>query len=273
MSVLKEINKINIKDRDAYFLASTPSNIIINSDSKGHQKEGVIIYDYHLNKKKEILFSGEKVGIYSCFKKFSKDELLFYCPDDECIIYINLIAGDSRIISLPDPLKETILSPIYWWEQGVIILSDYKENFYTLSICEKLIHRMDIAEVKKNYPRFFSYYHAAINAVKVYPSRYQYVMKNEDHELLELHDLSNKTVKTVPNLCKHAHDYEYKSDTFVWVSEKEIVVLKDKKNLLMHINPSKNYIFLKALLLEDDTLVVLSNFNSENELIVYSIDS
>lgn len=272
MNPIQTLHQLEITDVDIYILVTTPEQIIINNISTKNGQEGITVFDYMLIKKEYIPFAlKESVGIYSFFKKSNGREIIFYCPENECLIYVNIPEKKTFSISLSEICQNVVFSPIYHWSEGALILSDYNQNFYRVLINDRKIIFEKKSEIQEAMATFFDFYEQTItNAIKVYPNSYGYISK--DRINIKFVDFINKKKISVPNIGPDAHDYDYRNGIFLLIGEDEIILLSSEKNLNERIQPKKSYKFLRASFLDDSTFVTLSSNGLNNVLTVFRVE-
>jgi len=82
--MLVKIKEFVQRDNDVYFFQTVSDKIIINDNYVG-----LLILDSDLNLIKRLaIFDG--ITIYSSFFNNSNEEILLFCPDNECIVYVNI---------------------------------------------------------------------------------------------------------------------------------------------------------------------------------------
>ncbi len=127
----KQEKSIKIENNDVYILDIVGNYILINNNYRG-----ISIFNINLEKVKDIPIF-EDLVIYSVYKDFIGEKILLYCPDNECIIYVNLELSDFNIIPLSN--QDIIFSPIYYWNENLIILITYTNEFYILDIEKRVV--------------------------------------------------------------------------------------------------------------------------------------
>lgn len=94
---------------DIYFMEVLSDKIIINDNYNG-----ILVFDKNLEliKKLEIF---EDITIYYSFVNNIGGEILLFCPDNECIVYINIETYEYEVIYLKNGLENLIFSNLYEW--------------------------------------------------------------------------------------------------------------------------------------------------------------
>ncbi|NYC30620.1 hypothetical protein [Clostridium saccharobutylicum] len=115
---------------DIYFMEVLSDKIIINDNYNG-----ILVFDKNLEliKKLEIF---EDITIYYSFVNNIGGEILLFCPNNECIVYINIETYEYEVIYLKNGLENLIFSNLYEWNDNGLILSTYNGEFYSVCIDE-----------------------------------------------------------------------------------------------------------------------------------------
>ena len=118
-------NKFLLQDNDIYFWQIIEGNVLINDNYNG-----LLLMDHNFNVLKKYETDHDLI-IDSCMKKDS--EILLFCYESERIVYIDLKQELQKVIPLKG-YERCIFSDLYEWDTEHIILSDYKGDFFSLSI-------------------------------------------------------------------------------------------------------------------------------------------
>lgn len=241
--LIKE-KELNMKDDDIYFLEVVSDKIVINDNYKGIQ-----IIDKNLNiiKKLEIF---NDMTIYSSYISTSSKEILFFCPDNECVVYVDLENYNHKIINLKNGLENVIFSPIYLWNEHELILVTYKGEFYSILVNEMSVQLIDTSEVKRLYPVLYGFYEelTKYKIINVYANELFGIIEDKggDVFLLNYHD---KTKHIISSKEGNFLDIEIEREKFAIISEDVIQINMAHKDKILY--PKDNYIFLKAKFLND----------------------
>jgi hypothetical protein len=269
MIITKKIYEYSLNYHSSYILLTTSDEIIINGrmDSK---HEGMIVLSYNLNRLYDLPFGYEDLYIYEVFKKTSGGELLFFCPDEDVLLYVSLHKKSSSIIPLTSIPRATVFSKIYWWQDDIALLSDYKGNFYQVFVNDKKIKQ--IAKSSINIPYFIKFYDDAQQqgVYTVYPAAYEYIFKEEGNNKIHLVDFINNKEIIAPDPCKETYDYHYSSNFFLCIGEYESALISTEHNANLLIYPSPKNRFLRGAFLTNQRFVILSGAFGGDTLTVYS---
>ena len=251
----KQEKSIKIENNDVYILDIVGNYILINNNYRG-----ISIFNINLEKVKDIPIF-EDLVIYSVYKDFIGEKILLYCPDNECIIYVNLELSDFNIIPLSN--QDIIFSPIYYWNENLIILITYTNEFYILDIEKRVVKRIGKKEIAKSYPEFYGFWHESkgYSILKIYSQELKFVFNDTDHDRIGLLKFkqNNKFFIEKPNNI--GHDVEYKDKKFMFIKENKIILLSEKKLITWDAN--KNEIFLRARFLNTNTIIILSSMKDD----------
>jgi hypothetical protein len=126
--LVKKIKEIIQSENDIYFLEVISSKIVINNNYKG-----IIILSQDLEILKEVdIF--DDIMIYSGYINEISEELLLFCPENECLVYVNINTYEWKVINICGNLNNIVFSPVYMWDINELILSTYNGDFYSICI-------------------------------------------------------------------------------------------------------------------------------------------
>ncbi|NFH70234.1 hypothetical protein FDC35_12740 [Clostridium botulinum] len=239
---------------DIYFMEVLSDKIIINDNY-----DGILILDNNLDLIKRLNVF-EDMTIYSAFVN-NNEEMLLFCPDNECMVYINIANYEYKVINLNNGLENLIFSTLYEWNDNGLVLTTYKGEFYSVSVYQKSIQKIGYEEIERLYPKLYKFHQESITRkiIKIFPYECVAIIENEKGNINML-NFKNQTENVLNNVTVNYLDIEFREGTFVIVNENtiEIITTHDKRVL----NPNKNYIFLKARVIDktnDICIVILSS--------------
>lgn len=250
-----------IDNNDIYFIEIV-SNVVVINDNYG----GIQILDDKFNIIKKIeLFEGLK--IYNSYVK--DNELILYCYENECLIYINIYSFESRIIKLSIEFNDIIFTPFFEWNDNDLFLIDY-DNTTAVHIN---LFKTSVTVMDKNY---INKYEVKIqddwNELKKYLIHKVYPVKNlaileSNHELILYNFKQNFKSKLNVQKIKF-HDIELSELNVAQISEEQILLFTGEKYITL--KPElEGYVFLRAKFgtIDDITYVfVLMACNYESRL-------
>ena len=227
-----------ISDNDIYFMEILDDLIVINDNYCG-----VIILNNNLEQVNKIeLF--DDITIYSSFKH--SKELLLFCPDNDCFVYLNLYR--YAIIPL-ESFKNCIFSPLYFWDKDNVILIDYQGHLVNVNLIQKRLGFIDennkiwgkIRKEMKKMEGFWPY--------KIYEKEKRAIVIS-DNSRVRLIDY-NQSTKVINEFNKEEyHDFEWVNEYLVKISDDKVKVYYNNKDIID--KASKQYIFLKGKIMELD---------------------
>lgn len=225
-----------IHGNDVYFIQVVGNKIVINNNY-----EGIIVYDYGINKIKEIqLF--EDICIYSSFISENND-LILYCPENDKIVFLNIEHKETKILDIPSNLENEIIQKIVRNIEDKYIFSTFNQNY----IC------LDKKECKV---RMIANDSSIINQLVLQDNKDKY---DDINNILQTH--------------RDCNNSEVKDDISAITYDDRILVYENEK-LKKEIVPKKSYFFNNSKLLIDGLsklLVVLSNNLEDEEISVISV--
>ncbi|MGB8367048.1 MAG: hypothetical protein WCD44_01705 [Candidatus Babeliales bacterium] len=242
---------ITIEKNDIYILKIIDSNILINNDY-----QGISIFNSNLEKVKDI-FIFEDLAIYSIYKNFIDKKVLLYCPDNECIVYVNLNTFDVNIISLPN--QNIIFSSIYYWQKNLVVLTTYTSECYILDVEKRIIKEISKKKIAKNYSVFYSFWIESKNysILKVYSQKLEFVFDDPNYNRIGLFKFKQNEKFFIKKPTEIGHDIECKNNKFMFINENKIIFLSEKK--VTSWEAKKNEIFLRAKFLDINSIIILSS--------------
>ncbi|APC40576.1 hypothetical protein [Clostridium estertheticum] len=250
-------------DNDIYFIGNLADKIIINDNYNG-----ILILDNNLEliKKLEIF---DDITVYSHFINNVDEEILLFCPDNECMVYINVETYEYKVIYLKNGLENLIFSNLYEWSVNGLVLSTYNGEFYSICIDEKIIEKIDYKEVERLYPKLYKFYKESTKqkVIKLFPDEYIAIIEEEKRNI-NAFNYKEQTKHVLNNASINFIDIEFKDGIFVLVDENiiEIITIRDKEIL----HPDENYIFLKAKFVSKLDCICLVTLSSSNSNAGYS---
>ena len=129
-----EVKDVELLNNDAYFMEIVNNMIVVNDNYKG-----LIIFDSELRQIKKIELI-EELAIYTSFK--NGNEILLFCPDNGCFIYVNIELNKKKIIPLAE-FDNYLFSTVYDWNQENLILSDYQGHFIKVDLSKGVLVKVD----------------------------------------------------------------------------------------------------------------------------------
>lgn len=227
----------------------------------------ILILDNNLNLIKRLKIS-QDITIYSSFIK-NNEEILLFCPDNECMVYINIANYEYKVIYLKNGLENLIFSTLYEWNENGLALTTYKGEFYSICVYEKTIQKIDYKEIERLYPKLYEFHQGSIKhkVVKVFNDEYMAIIDDEKRNIAML-NFKDQIKHTLNNTTDNFLDIEFREGIFVIVNENtiEIITTHDKGVLY----PNKDCIFLKARFLSKPNDICLVTLSSSQSNVNYS---
>lgn len=250
-------------DNDIYFIEILSDKIIINDNYNG-----ILILDNNLEliKRLEIF---DDITVYSSFINNIDGEILLFCPDNECMVYINVETYEYKVIYLKNGLENLIFSNLYEWNMNQLVLSTYNGKFYKICIDEKIIQKIDYEEVERLYPKLYEFYQESTKqkVIKVFSDQCIAIIEEEKHNI-NAFNYKKQTKHALNNASSNFIDIEFKEGIFVLVDENIIEIIAANDKQVMH--PDENYIFLKAKFVSKLDCICLVTLSGSNSNVGYS---
>jgi len=249
---IKKLNELKHNHNDIYIVETYKNDIIINENYNA-----LLLLNLSLNIIQKISLPNNTT-IYFIYKKYDESKIILYSPDDDQITFIDMHTMNSFVISLPNELKNYILSPNYYWQDNILIFATYDNIFYQFLLESLLFTTITPETIKKLYPIYFDFWNICkkYNTVKIFPDQQCFIFQENTKSIIFFDYKENKKV-TTNNFTNNWHDIEYKNNTFIFVHEKKIELLINNQKLILQ--PQVDYIFLKAKFLKENTFVLLSS--------------
>lgn len=249
-------------NNDIYFMEVLSDKIITNDNY-----DGILILDNNLNLIKRLkIFEG--ITVYSTFIN-NNEEILLFCPDNECMVHINIANYEYKVIYLKNGLENLIFSTLYEWNENGLVLTTYKGEFYSICLYKKTIQKIDYKEIERLYPKLYEFYQESIKhkVVKVFADEYIAIIDDEKRNINMLNS-KGQTKHVLNNATTNFLDIQFREGTFAIVNENtiEIITTHDKGVLY----PNKDCIFLKARFLSKPNDICLVALSSSQSNVNYS---
>jgi len=269
--VLKEIKKIILIGSDVYMVEATKDKIIINDGYLG-----ITVLNYQLEKVKDIRLFDDLI-IDFVFQRKTNNELLLYCFENKCLIFIDLNNYTHKIITLNGYFETNNFSRLFIWEND-IILTDYNHNFYKVFVCDGRVDKVSSSLVQKKYPLFFEICEKVKNSgIATYISEsYVVLLNNLKTQEIELLNFFEQKQESVRYPLKRTHDFRYKNEHFLLIHEQQIDLVQSIGQRYQ-IKTKAPWVFLRAKFLESDNVrfVALSRndrHQKKRKLFIYSLE-
>lgn len=250
------------KQSDIYFMEVLSDKIIINDNY-----DGILILDNNLDLIKRLnIFEG--ITVYCSFINNS-EEMFLFCPDNECMVYIDIANYEYKVIYLNNGLESLIFSNIYEWNENGLVLTTYKGEFYRVCAYERTIQKIDYKEIEKSYPDLckFQQQLKKHKVIRAFPHEYIAIIDDEKRNINIL-NVKDQTKYVLNNATVNFLDFEFRGGTFVIVNENIIEIITTQDKSVLH--PNKNYIFLKARFLSIQNDICFVTLSSSQSNVNYS---
>lgn len=261
-SDIKKVKEFRQEENDIYFMEVLSDKIIINDNY-----EGILILDSNLNVIKRLkIFKG--IAIYSSFVN-KNGEILLFCPDNECMVYINIEDYQYKVISLKNGLEDLIFSTLYEWNENSLILTTYNDEFYNICVHEKTIQKIDYKEIERLYPNLYNFYQELMKykVIKVFSDEYIAIIYDENCNI-NMINFRYKTKQVLNNVSDDFLDIEFIDETFAIVNENTIEIVKRYYKEI--IDRNMEFIFLKARFVNKANNIFLVTLSSSQSDVNYS---
>jgi len=225
---------MELMNNDVYFMEIVDDLVVINDNY-----HGLLIFEHNFAKIFQVeLF--EKLMIYSAFKHGK--EILLFCPDNKCLVYVNIELRQKKVISL-GKFEDDIFSTLYNWNDTNLMLSDYAGNIVKVDL--------DNAVLLNANPGDLTYQKLNEDIVKLKPFKICKVCGYENKAFINVADSKirlidyKKDIKMLSEFQREEfYDFDFAGNHMVKISENKAEVLF--KNNCKIYRPSKQFHFLRG---------------------------
>lgn len=247
---LNRFNSFKI-NKDTYFL-----NVVNNKIITNNKYNGLLIFDQSLQLKKELNIF-EELLIYSSFK--NDNELLLYCEENDCLVYVNLATYNHKIISLKKELFNNVtFSRLYLWKKNEIFLTVHNQYLYKVSIDNGTIRKITVDQIQPIDPLFIKIWQDFQARPIIYYNQKEsiIIVKDYDTQKIAIYDYQNNKEKIIHYPLQDTHDFIYQYGNLLLVHENQIELIT--ANQKKYIEKTKNlWIFLRSYFLSESSFVAL----------------
>lgn len=255
------------KEKDLYFMETIGDKIIIND---GY--EGIEVLDSNLKSIKKVKIFNDIV-IHSSYINNKSNEILLFCPENECFVYVDFKSYEVKIIPLESNLQNLLFSKIYLWQDDIIILYSYNMNFYRVDLDTKCIEKIREEDAMGLYPAFYRFcsYIMLKDIICVCPNSYKAIVQENNNEFF-IYSLDGSLNRLMAKRSDGISSFIYDGENMGFVHGNYIEIIGNNNEKLVNCEPGD--VFLKAAYLENKKLVVLSSNRLkplQNKILIFSI--
>lgn len=260
--VLQSLKKFT--NNDIYFMEVVKEKIIINDNY-----DGVLILDSDLNILKSIKLL-EEMSIDMSF--VNNQEIVLYCYENQCLIYINIDTYVYKIISLSTDFEDKVFLSLYEWVDTDLFLIADDGDFFTyvnLNSGEVQSAGRDIIDkcscsIKNDWKKLSQFL-----VHKIYAQREEAVIeKSNVIKLINYKKQEGAILDIEPFEMEPLffYDVEVMENCTAQISEKEILLYyTNKKSTLLPNYPQYSFVRGKFIRANDEIFILLlSSSNSES---------
>lgn len=260
--VLQSLKKFT--NNDIYFMEVVEEKIIINDNY-----DGVLILDSDLNILKSIRLL-EELSIDTSF--LNNQQIVLYCYENQCLIYINIDTYEYKIISLSADFEDKVFLSLYEWvDIDLFLIADDGDFFayVNLNSGEVQSAERDIIDklsfsIKNDWKKLSQFL-----VHKIYVQRAEAVIeKNNVIKLINYKKQEEAILDIEPFEMEPLffYDVEVMGMCIAQISEKEILLYcTNKKSTLLPNYPQYSFVRGKFISANDEIFILLlSSSNSES---------
>ena len=228
-----------IKNSSTWYLENI-NNMIVTNDAY----RGLNVYNNNLEKIFSIKIM-QGLIIETAYKNPNMSELLLYCMENNCFVYVNLPKQTHKVIKIPILFRKEIFSPAYCWEEDRVYIDNYNEHFFCINISratiEPIVHsRMEL--VNKNFYNLFLCYkkrffedNQQTNICANFPRHIIGYKDAQQNYIVESFELSTKY--NLGKIPEYIHSLEIVSDLIALAGEKCIYIFYKNQRMRLSISP------------------------------------
>lgn len=247
--IVKKINERIFSNNDIYILNNSKDYIFINENY-----QGLILFNHGLQVLEEI-FIFQDLHMYHVYQKYNGCNLLIYSPEEDQMIFINLKTKKHEVIKI---VTDEIFSSAYYWKDNILLMVGCDGGFYKLCFESYIFRKVTLQDAKKISPSFitFSITLRKYHVLKVYSDQQACLVKNSAGQV-SFFSYPQQEEVLAKNFSDGWHDVESNNNTFLFIHEKKIEIIHAQGKTILQ--PSPNYIFLRARFLTANQIIVLSS--------------
>jgi hypothetical protein len=233
------------------FLEIVDNKVIVKNEN-----DGLFVFDQELNFKKNLNILNQ-LAIYRAYK--NDNQLLLYCVENSCLIYVNLQDYRHKIISLaPELFEDITFSKLYIWKNNEIVLTTYKDELFKVSINEGIIEKVTFEQIKHISEKFNVIFLDSSNRPISYYNQKESVVLSDDYDtqILTIFDYQNELEKTILFTLKDTHDFMYQNGNVLLVHEDQLELVTAAGARFIEKMDKPTWIFLRAQFLSDNSSFV-----------------
>lgn len=206
----------------------------------------------------------EDLIIYSSFKK--TNEILLFCPENGCLIYVDIVVYNYKIIPLTG-FDNIMFSMLYFWDNIDIFLSDYQGNLIKVNLEDSSLsilgsNSIECKRIQEIYIKLKGF-----NIIKVFLSERKVLVRNTESKLILLGYSGEMDILNDIEFDEF-HDFELMNDNFALVGENRVSIFNKESTEIYY--PSDFYSYLRGkFMLEDGKVFLLllsANKQSSNNV-------
>ena len=214
------------------------------------------------------IYTFENMIIYSSYIGKNKD-LLLYCPDNQCFVYIKTEPVKAEILKIPNKYSKIIFSKMYYYENEQFIISDYKKNIYKVYPKQKSVNKIELNQCPTKFLSILN----KISPAKVFNYLLiESVIVIKDENSIYLMNLKDMNMKLLRKSASYYTKIEFMEDIAVFSGDKYVDVVINKINFQIPIDKNEEIYGVKLIHNSNAIfLVTLHVYYDNNDTVKVSI--
>jgi len=270
---IKQDIVLDIHHLNAYIIEDVPGKIVVNN-----QGNGLYILDDSLKHIQDMVFLHD-VKIEHIYKKNDHTELLLFCPQNRCLVHVNMKTYKHTIIAISGEFTKFDLIPIYLWNDTICYMTT-PDHIYSVDTFTGTITRAIDVEVREDHHTFYQCWdkYRTEQVISFYPL--EFVMIVREHDQVKVHFIDPRHHQhqrpiLLPDEI-HITDVQYRAGMLLVIKQDQIDVINVDTQKKAVFKVDSPYVFEMARFLEgsDVKFVVLchaTNGKKHTQLRIYTV--
>lgn len=209
----------------------------------------------------------QSIGIYSTFCGKGGNELLLYSPNDNLLLYCDIVNAKNTLIDI-SKVFSSCLSPVYHWDDRIILLTTYDKRFYRFDLSTKQLDEVTTDFVRLNHQFFNNFYQKVAQSgfgYQINSLQQSFIYKDETNKEIIFFDFKHNKKTTIKDPESDYHDIVFYKGCCIFVSEDNLIITEASNSLHYPIQDPL-YIYLRArFVMENDKLSIIVLISNKSD--------